>query len=152
MEETYGTFGEMEEEVTELSFLLDLLLNEKLSKSVKNKIKDRVGEVEKLMTVKPFINATIVNSSPLAHTNIPAHLQGQSPATIAKMMTYEDQGKGIIVPPITPPMPTAALPEQPQQTGIAATNAVTMGALANREQMIANAVNGKPPSKNRNFK
>lgn len=39
---------------TELSFLLDLLLNEKLSKTVKEKITERVREVEILMVARPL--------------------------------------------------------------------------------------------------
>lgn len=53
---------------SELSFLLDLLLNEKLTKSVKEKITDRVRDVEALMQARPIM---VANPMPLNGPSAP---------------------------------------------------------------------------------
>lgn len=71
--------------MTELSFLIDLLLNEKLSKSVKDKISVRVKEVEETIHVAPPVRAQ--QSLPP-----PRVINGavQSPSTVAAMERQAD--------------------------------------------------------------
>lgn len=118
--------------MSELSFLLDLLLNEKLSKPVKEKITQRVKDVETLMTVQPTVRFTgpVPVVAPL--TNLPPHIAGQSPSTIAKFMEHQAAG----LPPVTEAAPTAP--------AVVAATPQALAAVAKRDQAIATALSGKP--------
>lgn len=61
--------------MSELSFLVDLLLNHKLSTSVKKHIAERIREIE----------AKAQPASVARSTGVPAHLIGQAPSTVANL-------------------------------------------------------------------
>ncbi len=73
--------------MTELSFLLDLLLNETLSKAVKVKLTERIRLVEAGQVPR--------GTMPPAHmvlpvvSGIPTHLAQQSPSTLANLSKDE---------------------------------------------------------------
>lgn len=69
--------------MSELSFLIDLLLNQKLSKPVKELIAARIREIE--ARPQPTVK------HPGLGVPIPAHLSQQSPSTIANLLK-EDSG------------------------------------------------------------
>ena len=123
--------------MSELSFLLDLLLNEKLSKPVKEKITARVQEVEKLMTAQPIVARPPAQQITAA---LPPHIANQSPSTIAKFLQHEAEGLppvtaiGEIVPGVVNDNVPAVIAATPQ----------TQAALLKREQAIATALSGKP--------
>lgn len=124
--------------MSELSFLIDLLLTEKLSKSVKTKVKDRVIEVEALLTSGP---PTIRIPIPAKYNpaDLPPHIAGQSPSTIAKFLEHQAQG----LPPVTSigEVVSHAVPSPP---AVVAATPQTAAALQKREQAIQTALSGKP--------
>ena len=101
--------------MSELSFLLDLLLNEKLSKSVKDKIAARVKEVEGNMNTIPVMRAQVLPQAKIINGAV------QSPSTVAAL---ERQAAGL------PPAP---------ETVVASPAAVQ--AIAQRNQAMNEAVN-----------
>jgi hypothetical protein len=103
--------------MTELSFLLDLLLNQKLNKEVKTLITERI----KLIEAKP--TAYQPQRGP-AQVFVPPELVGQSPSTIANLM------KDPI--PLVEPAP------------VIASTAATAMALAERQKAIQVSMSGKP--------
>lgn len=130
--------------MTELSFLVSLLLDHKLPKLTQKAVADRIKEVE--ATMAPAAPSARPYSVQAAPTVIPAHLVGQSPSTIAAMMKHEAQG----APPLVP-IPAAEAPAP--VTAIAQTPAA-QAALMERQQMIAAATLGGPftgkPERGRN--
>ncbi len=104
--------------MTELSFLLDLLLNEKLSLSVKKKITERVKEVESAYA-RPLIQAPsmFVQNGPIP----PGAMQNQAPSTVAALQRHAAE----------PAPPIIASP-------------VVNDALQKRDQAINQAMSGKP--------
>lgn len=115
--------------MSELSFLLDLLLNHKLSKSVKDLIANRIREIESRTTAL----------SPARIVSVPASLAGQSPSTIANMMKHST-GESVPLPTIADTMPV----ETPQPPGIVAGTPATAAALESRNKAIAQALSGRP--------
>ncbi len=103
--------------MTELSFLLDLLLNEKLSKSVKAKVAARVTEVEatysRPMVAQPLPQAKVINGAL------------QAPSTVAALERHAQMVNEVPAPPIVAATPVVA------------------HALQNREQVIALGMSGK---------
>ncbi len=106
--------------MTELSFLIDLLLNHDVSKETKAVIAERIKYVE----------GTLVKSSnPVLGWTPPNNSTSQAPSTLALMAKHGD-------PVIAP---TAAVPvENVAQT------AATQQALAQRNEMIRAGMSGKP--------
>ncbi len=109
--------------MSELSFLLDLLINEKLSKPVKVKILARVKEIE----AKPTVNHI---TPMIAQVPMPPVVHGQSPSTIAAMARHAAEGATVnIAPPVGGPIITSP---------------VVAIALNERNQHINQALSGKP--------
>lgn len=91
--------------MSELSFLLDLLLNEKLSKAVKEKITERIKLFEQNLTlVKPVVLASMQAPSTIAALQRQAAEVGQvgaieTPAgaitTVKAAMAIQDREKAI---------------------------------------------------------
>lgn len=116
--------------MTELSFLLELLLNHKLPKVTREAVTARVKEVEQGLTHPYSQQARAVPTLPQA---VPPHLAGQAPSTIAALMRHEGEGKPPIVPiPVEAPPPVIAVTPAAQ------------AALAERNALINQAVSGKP--------
>lgn len=137
--------------MTELSFLIDLLLNEKLTKTVKVKVKDRVKFVEESLAMyKPIPWPPNKLPVPIqTPVDVPEHLKGQAPSTIAAFMRHQAEAGN--VPLTQEAMAAVTKPEQPTLPGIIST-APALAAINNREQQIANAINGKGAQKNRGLK
>ncbi len=108
--------------MSEISFLLDLLLNEKLSKSVKQKITDRVKEIEAAWAKLPLM-------APPPRPIVGA----QSPSTIAALERQAAEG-------LLPPVP---MPEVPAAPGVVAVTPQTVAAVNSRTQAINQALSGK---------
>jgi len=123
---------------TELSFLVELLLNHRLPKATKEAVGARIKEVEEQRV--PMAH-TIVRPVP-APQAIPAALQGQSPSTIAAMMRHPDLMAGLQAPTIgmAPSEPSVA----PQQPEVIAQTAAAAQALQKRQEAIAVQLSGKP--------
>ena len=116
--------------MTELSFLIDLLVNHKLSKEVKGLVVARIKEIE---TRAPHIPTAQPRT---AAPPLPAHLQGQAPSTIANLL--KEPGASI-VPQVSPVAVEPVInPEQ-----IAVTPAAAQ-ALAARQALLNSAISGKP--------
>lgn len=130
--------------MTELQFLIDLLLNHKLSKATKDLISKRIGEVESHYT-QP---RTFPQPPPIIR---PAPITGpvQSPSMVAKVAEFEaEKAAGTIdilpgwektstlggIDTIQP----VAIVEKIAQTPLA------QAAMQSRQQAIAIATSGKP--------
>lgn len=130
--------------VTELTFLLDLLLNHKLPMATRVAITERVKEVEQRLNQAPQQFVPRGTPAPVPQ-NLPPHLVGQSPSTIAAMMrngfvpevVREAQLEGMPNPPLP-------VPEQPTQPAIIAQTPAAMAALNDRQAAISQAISGKP--------
>lgn len=110
--------------MTELSFLIDLLLNHRLQKGTKEVIQQRIKDVEAGMAMPMQVPRAVA---------MPAHLSPaiamQSPSTQALMAKHAAMGE-------PPPAPVKV--EQIAQTPAA------QAALASRQQAIAIGLSGKP--------
>ena len=114
--------------MTELDFLIELLLNHKLVKSTKDVIQQRIKQVQH----------TYPSPSPL-HSNPapqPKNLYGQSPSTAAILAKNPD-----LIPPS--PLPTPP-PTPPEPVAVIAQTPATQQALAQRSAAIAQALSGAP--------
>lgn len=112
--------------MTELSFLIKLLLNDLLPKELKQEIADRIKEVESNLVSKP--------------QQLPSYIptqaaMSQAPSTLAAMVRHGDLSS--VVPP--PDMPVAQTP-------------AAAAALSQRAALISAAEQGKAPMKSRAFK
>jgi len=121
---------------TELSFLVELLLNHKLTKPTKDLIASRIKEVESSLST-PMIRASprVVAAEPAPlhqPTTINPIVAQQSPSTQALMMAH---------PELIPPMPKAATEEQ--SVAVIAQTPAAMQAMASRTAAITAAMKGK---------
>jgi hypothetical protein len=117
--------------MTELSFLIDLLLNQKLNKTVKSLIADRIRFIEKptnSSSTQAFVSQSAGNAS-----GLPAHLLGQAPSTIANFMKEQSHAPVAAQAPVLSSEPAGAI-----------ISPLATQALASREQAIAAALSGKP--------
>lgn len=110
--------------MTELSFLIELLLNHDLPKTTKDLIASRIKEVEQTLTTR---------ITPLATNQIqslPPQLQ-QAPSTLAAMARHN----GVVSIPIIQeaPTPVEVIAQTPQ----------TAAAMNSRNQAIAESIAGK---------
>lgn len=136
--------------MTELSFLLELLLNHKLRKETKDAIKSRIKVVEERQAPMPqglnIASHFGLNpyqphlTSQTAIAPLSAHVVKQAPSTLAAMMRHGILPEGSItetteyIPPIpeAPPVPVTQI----AQTG------ATAQAMMERQAKITNAING----------
>ncbi len=127
--------------MTELSFLLDLLLNHKLPKPTREAVTARIKDVEARLTQssQPLQRAP----APLQTLgNVPPHLVGQSASTIAAMMRHEQN-----VP--APPLDAPTINMVSQQPSVAPVQQIAhtpaaQAAMADRQAALAGAISGKP--------
>ncbi len=133
--------------MSELSFLLDLLLNHKLPKVTKDAVAARVREVEiALQSSGPGRQAF---TPPAASAGfIPPHLIGQSPSTIAKLMRHPDLAEKLAHPSalsagsIETIGPEAAAPPTP--VAVIAQTPAAQAAMQDRQAAINGQLSGKP--------
>ncbi len=109
--------------LTELTFLLELLLNHKLPKPTREAVTARVREVEQLLQMTSVTLRQTPAMQPGISGFIPPHLVGQAPSTIAAMMKHPD-----LVPPVA----------------VVAQTPAAQAALAAREDAIQQGMSGKP--------
>lgn len=127
--------------MTELTFLLDLLLNHKLPQATKKAVTERVREVEVLLQMTSVTINRIPSMAPsiasITSGNLPPHLANQAPSTIAAMLrnglANEAPTIGIVAqqPSVEPVQVIAQTP-----AAAAAMNA--------RQEAINSAMSGKP--------
>ena len=119
--------------MTELDFLIDLLLHFKLNAKTKDHLAQRISDVQK--GSKP-----IIINQPSNPIGVPINGAIQSPSTIAAMQRHaaEDKGQPIIQTPIiaAPIIPVSA-------PGIIAGTPATAAAMESRNTAIALALQGK---------
>ncbi len=110
--------------MSELSFLIDLLLNQRLSKPVKELIANRIREIE-IKGHQPTVKTTPLPYPLLA--GMPPNIANQSPSTIANFLKEQAQNE----PPQT-------------ETPIVAATAQAAMAMEARNTAIKAAMSGKP--------
>lgn len=108
--------------MTELSFLLDLLLNHKLTKATQMAIKERISIVESQYSKAPSVAA-------------PVRQNGQAPSMQAAIHALE-QERSSETPPL-PVVPNGAI------NMTVASSPVAAEALRQRNQAIAQAISGR---------
>lgn len=118
--------------MTELSFLVDLLLNHKLPKATRDAVAARIKEVEERYASAP-VQVALSAPRPL-----PPHIAKQAPSTIAAMIRHgeipiADAGNTITV------STTAELPP----VAIVAQTPAAVAAMNSRSQAIAESMAGK---------
>lgn len=119
--------------MTELSFLLDLLLNHKLPTATKVAVTERIREVESRLVQSPPSRVP-----PPSPGFIPPHLANQAPSTIAALARHTDLDASL-EQATAPTINIVA-----QQPAIVAHNPATQAALNARQEAINLAVSGKP--------
>lgn len=108
--------------MTELSFLIDLLMNHKLTKVTKDVIAERIRYVESNMHPVPYTaNRTPNPAMPM-----------QAASTLAAMARHGD------IPPVHMPAP-----EAPEPVAVVAHTPAAAAAMASRQQAIAESIAGK---------
>lgn len=106
--------------MTELSFLIDLLMDHKLTKVTKDLIADRIRYVESNMQPHATPRPT--------HPSAPM----QAPSTLAALAKHG------LLPPTPIPMP-----EVPEPVEVIAHTPAAAAAMASRQQAIAESIAGK---------
>lgn len=115
--------------MTELTFLLDLLLNHRLPAATKAAVSDRIREVEKQLSAGyPIPPQAQAIRQAVLNSPIPAHLVNQAPSTIAAMMKH-DGAPIALAPPAEAPVIPAVIAQTP----------AAQQALASRNEAILNA-------------
>ncbi len=132
--------------MTELAFLLDLLLEHKLSAPTRKAITERIKFVEAKLSQGH--TTTVVRPAPMAVPAVlPPHMVGQSPSTIQAMLRHEANGHAgppvlqelngssmVPAPPMADPQPVAVVAQTP----------AAMAAMNQRQAVVAQAISGKP--------
>jgi hypothetical protein len=134
--------------MTELSFLLDLLLNHKLPKATREAVTQRIKDVEtRLSSAAPSFR---VSAAPApVPFQLPPGAPPQSPSTLAAMARHAANDAGIpmqrqdiAVVQDTPGL--AVLGTEPTQPAVVAQTPAAMAAMLQRNEVIARAASGKP--------
>lgn len=107
--------------MTELSFLLDLLLNHKLPVATKVAVTERIREVESRLIQSPPSRVP-----PPSQGFIPPHLANQAPSTIAALARHPDLAVALEQPAVIAHTPAA------------------MAALNARQEAINSGMSDKP--------
>lgn len=138
--------------MTELSFLLELLLNHKLPQATKKAVTERVKEVEQglstthmhVQDTSGFTTAQI--SAQRTLQAIPPHLVGQAPSTIAAMMRngFTPEGQPAVVTNTVEFRGVQVQPPEPQPVAVIAQTPAAAAAIADRQNAISQAISGKP--------
>ena len=113
--------------MTELSFLIDLLLNHKLPKPTKEIIAERIKQVE-AERYGPMAQAGVASAIPSGSPR----LAQQSPSTLANLEKH-----GIIQAEPMPPIPETPV------VGVVAHTAAAAKALSDRNALVNQALSGR---------
>lgn len=114
--------------MTELSWLLDLLLKHELDDKTKKHVAKRISAVEKMLSTTTVVKHIKPNT-----TNVVNGAQ-QSPSTLAAMARHE-QGIQIL-----PPIPSSAQVET--QPGLVVASPAAAQAMQARQIAVNNSING----------
>lgn len=114
--------------MTELSFLLDLLLNHKLPKATREAVTERVKDVE-----DSYIIASRRHEPTMPYVSPAPAIAMQAPSTQAILARNPD---------LVAAMPMPAVPE-PQPVAVVGQTPAAIAALNSRQQAINNAIGGK---------
>ena len=119
--------------MTELSFLLELLLNHKLAKTTKEAVIERIKAIE----AQSFSRPAVVTSGYAVQSSVRPPKTAQSPST--QRILDQMAAEGSVVPEAVPAhqVDPVSIPSQIAQTPAAA------AALAARNEAIRIAVSGK---------
>lgn len=112
--------------MTELSFLIKLLLLDELPKPIKEMVAERIREVEMLLCKSGDAYTQVKVNLPQTH---------QVPINFPGVISSRNGG-----PPSTQPPPPPIIAEQPE---VVAQTPQTQAALASRQQAIDAALSGK---------
>ncbi len=128
--------------MTELSFLIDLLLNHELQKQTKDAIAERIKEVEASLSARNMAGYTSSNPSTALRVNSISSVP-QAQSTLDAMARHGDVSAGMTssqglvhpqqLPPEMPPVPVQQIAQTP----------ATSQALNSRNQAIAASIAGK---------
>jgi hypothetical protein len=140
--------------VTELSFLVDLLLNHKLPRPTREAVAQRIKEVEEALASQPqSFPRTAVQAAAVAQhqASLPPEIAKQAPSMQALMLKHPD-----LVPKGTSPLAqgleralneaiqfAAADKPEPQPVAVVAQTPAAAAAMASRNQAIAESLAGK---------
>lgn len=111
--------------MSELSWLIDLLLNHKLSLETKRHVKERITLVEEKLSHTPMGQPFVPFNYPTTTGMATVQMQ-QAPSTIALMQKYENFGAAPVIP------------------GVAAATQATAMAMESRNRAIIQGETGKP--------
>ncbi len=137
--------------MTELTFLVDLLLNHKLPKLTRDAVAARIKEVEAGIGFAP--PQRMAPQPAMARPqNLPPHIANQSPSMQAIMLRNPDLiqgpgGTGLVkeYSGDTPPPPTYIIPApEPQPVAIIAQTPAAVNAMNERAATIRQGMSGKP--------
>lgn len=132
--------------MTELSFLIDLLLNHKLPQKTKDAVAERIKTVEALVSmVAPRIPTAVHMSQPTQSSVALIGGTKQAASTAAALAKYPDLVEQM-EKSATKPVQTVAPAPQPDlpPVEVVAQTPQTAAAIASRQAAIATAISGKP--------
>lgn len=123
------------EMISELSFLIELLLNHDLPKATKDLLAARIKEVEANLVSKPQVQQQISHTAQQAALQAQFAAQGnkQAASTLALMAKHGDIPNMVSAPDMPVIEPVAVIAQTPQ----------TAAALNHRNETIAAAIAGK---------
>lgn len=125
--------------MTELGFLIHILLHHKLVKATAVAIEERIKEVEAGMAGKSVVQTSgYIKAAPL-----PPHIAAQAPSTQAIMLRNPDLFKSPSEDTQGQPIPSPEAPIQPEPVAIVAQTQATAAAMASRQQAINESISGK---------
>ncbi len=118
--------------MTELSFLIDLLLDHELPPKTKQAVAERIKVVEQGLTTNPITHHGTSLGVSLTGTPLPPHLAKQAPSTLALMAKHGDIPD--VAAPVMPPVePVAQIAHTP----------AAAAAMNSRNAAIAESIAGK---------
>jgi hypothetical protein len=133
--------------MTELSFLIELLLNHKLAKATKDAIAERIKEVETRSTASapgprtPSAAAFVEMASHPAQY-LPPEIAKQAPSMQRIMLRHLEQGTAPVSTEGTPIHADATV-AGPAPVAVVAQTPAAAAAMASRAQAISQAISGK---------
>lgn len=121
--------------MTELSFLIELLLNHDLPKATKDLIASRIKEVEQKISAPITHIATTGFITPTTDQLQIKMVPGtyQAPSTLAAMARHNGTTVSLPIVPEPPPVPVETIAQTP----------ATAAAMNSRNQAISDAISGK---------
>lgn len=127
--------------MTELSFLLDLLLNHKLPKATREAVTARIKDVEVRLSSAPAPAPFRTTPVTAPAFQLPPNMSQQSASTMAALARQAAEQNASPIMPTPEPQPA---PPEPTPPAIIAQTGATMAAMAARNEAIMIAASGKP--------